>query len=71
MKNRDAVVRTVDGGVAFEMKTMPDTMECGACGGTLEFISVELGYSCRNENCILHFNSHEEEYFDEGVTQGY
>jgi len=54
-------ITTIKGGVAFEVKTMPDTIPCEVCGNTMDFVSQELGYSCRNGGCILHINTREEE----------
>jgi len=65
MKQNDAIISTVEGGVAFEMKTMPNTITCEVCGDTMEFVSIETGYSCLNEDCILHFGYVEKELKDE------
>ena len=49
----------------FEPKRMPDRMDCDACGhGQLRFISIELGYSCNNDHCVLHFRNAEQVYVD-------
>lgn len=74
---RDAVVTSVEGGVAFEAKAMPDSIPCDVCGEEMAFVSIELGYSCPNPDCELHYgNSPElaedvEEFDAEGVTKGY
>jgi hypothetical protein len=30
------------------------TLHCDKCHWEMEFISIEMGYSCRNPNCTLH-----------------
>ena len=50
-------IKTVEGNVAIELKTMPEIMTCECCGDEMELISIEVGYSCRNKKCLLHFNS--------------
>jgi hypothetical protein len=58
------IVHTESGAVLVEFKdspVMPDTMECGHCGGTMDLVSIEDGYSCRNEGCLLHFQHLEQE----------
>lgn len=52
----DVVEMDSGNAIAVEPKTVPTTLECGHCGGTLHHVSIEDGYSCENEECILHFN---------------
>ena len=54
------VIETVDGMVVIEPKVWPDTLECGHCGDTMDLVSIEKGYSCRNEECFLHFRHMEK-----------
>jgi hypothetical protein len=49
------VIQTANGAVVIEPKTWPDTLECGHCGETMDLVSIDVGYSCRNEDCVLHF----------------
>jgi len=34
--------------------TYPDTIACEKCGEPMDFVSIEEGYSCSNEECELH-----------------
>lgn len=34
----------------------PKRQKC-FCGATMDFISIEFGYSCRNKGCCLHMHS--------------
>lgn len=49
------VVHTLSGAMAVEPKLWPETLECGHCGDTMDLVSIEDGYSCRNRGCLLHF----------------
>ena len=51
------VIHTVNGPVAIEPKQLDgwlDEKPCSCCGDVMDLISIEDGYSCRNEECILH-----------------
>jgi len=42
-------------GREFDVKpTYPDVIACENCGEPMEFVSIELGYSCSNDECPLH-----------------
>lgn len=34
--------------------TYPDVIACECCGEPMEFVSIEEGYSCSNDQCELH-----------------
>lgn len=34
--------------------SLPDNMTCDVCGGQMDFVSIDLGYSCRNVGCVAH-----------------
>ena len=39
----------------YEIKeTVPQTMKCDLCEGTLTLISIEEGYSCETKDCLAH-----------------
>ena len=56
----DAVIRTMEGTVAVEAKLLPDTLDCEVCGNIMDYVSEELGYSCRNGSCTLHVSKETE-----------
>jgi transposase len=37
----------------IEPKRMPNTIPCPECGNKMDWISVELGYSCRTDSCPM------------------
>jgi hypothetical protein len=37
----------------IEPKRMPDTIPCPECNNKMDWVSVELGYSCRTEDCPM------------------
>ena len=60
MKTRaesDNVIRTINGAVAIEPKAWAGTLRCENCGETMDLVSIEDGYSCRNEECILNLTN--------------
>ena len=40
----------------IEPKNMPDTFMCERCVDIMEFVSIDLGYSCNNPGCDLHMS---------------
>lgn len=61
-KRMDAVVRTIEGGVAIEAKIITtEPIDCEVCGNTMNFVSEEIGHSCENPECILHVGEVSEE----------
>jgi hypothetical protein len=50
------LIHTAVGSFVIEPKEWSETIECGYCGGVLDLISIEEGYSCRNEDCLCHCN---------------
>jgi len=50
----DHVDENLDKYVIEEATHWPETMTCSECGGVLDFISIELGYSCKNPECVCH-----------------
>ena len=57
---RDVTITADKSKTIIEPKVMPATIECGHCGGQMDFVSIEIGYTCRNEDCFLHFSVREE-----------
>lgn len=37
----------------------PDTIICDRDGWEMQFVSVEMGYSCRNPRCVCHIDREE------------
>ena len=35
----------------------PETQTCDVCGTSMRFVSIEVGYSCENEDCPMHVSS--------------
>jgi len=51
----DNIIHTVNGATIVEPKMWSEkTIECGYCGDTMDLVSIEDGYSCRNKDCELH-----------------
>ena len=42
--------------VKSEPDNYPDIEACQLCGEPMELLSIELGYSCSNDDCLLHFH---------------
>jgi len=43
------------GEAAYDMHlSLPDNLTCEVCGGQMDFVSIDLGYSCRNAECVAH-----------------
>jgi uncharacterized paraquat-inducible protein A len=35
-------------------EALPDSMTCPDCHWEMSFVSIEMGYTCRNPRCKLH-----------------
>lgn len=63
--------------IVYESKPMPNTIRC-ECGTLMDYISIDLGYSCRNPECALHIDesfpkvtASEQEFFEMVAETGY
>lgn len=50
----DYIIKMSSKSVFIKPKELPKSFECELCRNKMEFVSIDIGYSCVNEDCLLH-----------------